>query len=63
MQWILRFLLAAAIDLAIGWIYFRVIHVNHTTVGFTFLLAILAVSRVLGLAGRHLHGHSGNAVL
>ena len=49
MQWILRFLLAAAIDLVIGWIYFRVIHVNPTTVGFTFLLAILAVSAFWGL--------------
>jgi two-component system sensor histidine kinase KdpD len=48
-QWILRFLAAAAIDFAIGWVYFRVIHVNPTTVGFTFLLAILAVSAFWGL--------------
>ncbi|MGA1999418.1 MAG: ATP-binding protein [Terriglobales bacterium] len=48
-QWILRFLVAAAIDFAIGWVYFRVIHVNPTTVGFTFLLAILVVSAFWGL--------------
>jgi two-component system sensor histidine kinase KdpD len=48
-QWILRFLAAAEIDFAIGWVYFRVIHVNPTTVGFTFLLAILAVSAFWGL--------------
>ena len=42
-------MVAAAIDVAIGWIYFRVIHVNPTTVGFTFLLAILAVSAFWGL--------------
>ncbi len=48
-QWILRFLVAAAIVFVIGSIYFRVIHVNPTTVGFTFLLAILAVSAFWGL--------------
>ena len=46
---ILRFLVAAAIDFVIGWIYFRVIQVNPTTVGYTFLLAILAVSAFWGL--------------
>ena len=49
-QRILRFLIAAAIDFAIGWIYFRLIHVNPTTVGFTFLLAILVVSAFWGLS-------------
>lgn len=48
-QLILRFLVAAAIDFGIAWIYFRVIHVNPTTVGFTFLLAILALSAFWGL--------------
>ena len=48
-QWILRFLAAAAIDFVIGWIYFRMIHLNPTTVGFTFLLAILVVSAFWGL--------------
>jgi two-component system, OmpR family, sensor histidine kinase KdpD len=48
-QLILRFLVAAAIDFVIGWIYFRLIHLNPTTVGFTFLLAILAVSAFWGL--------------
>jgi two-component system sensor histidine kinase KdpD len=46
---ILRFVAAAAIVVAIVWVYFRVIHVNPTTVGFTFLLAILAVSAAWGL--------------
>ena len=46
---ILRFLVAAAIDFAIVFIFFRLIHVNPTTVGFTFLLAILAVSASWGL--------------
>lgn len=46
---IVRFLLAAAIVFAIVGVYFRVIHVNPTTVGFTFLLAILLVSASWGL--------------
>ncbi|MBZ5628734.1 MAG: DUF4118 domain-containing protein [Acidobacteriia bacterium] len=48
-QWILRFLVAAAIDFAIVWIFFRLLHVNPITVGFTFLLAVLAVSASWGL--------------
>jgi two-component system sensor histidine kinase KdpD len=46
---VLRFLAAAAIDFVIVWIYFRALHVNPTTVGFSFLLAILAVSAFWGL--------------
>jgi two-component system sensor histidine kinase KdpD len=46
---LLRFIAAAAIVVVIVWIYFRLIHVNPTTVGFTFLLAILAVSAAWGL--------------
>jgi len=38
-----------AIDLIIVWVYFKAIHVNPTTVGFTFLLAILVVSATWGL--------------
>jgi two-component system sensor histidine kinase KdpD len=34
---------------AITFVYYRVFHVNHTTVALTFLLAILAVSAVWGL--------------
>jgi two-component system, OmpR family, sensor histidine kinase KdpD len=48
-QLILRFLVAAAIDFVIVWICFRVVHLNPTTVGFSFLLAILAVSAFWGL--------------
>ena len=40
---------ATAIVVAIVWIFFRLIHVNPTTVGFIFLLAVLAVSAAWGL--------------
>jgi len=46
---ILRFALAAATVFAITFVYFRWLHVNPTTVGFTYLLAILVVSAVWGL--------------
>ena len=46
---ILRFVAAAAIVVAIVWVFYRIIHVNPTTVGFVFLLAILAVSAAWGL--------------
>jgi two-component system sensor histidine kinase KdpD len=46
---VLRFAAAFAIDLIIVWVYFKEIHVNPTTVGFTFLLAILMVSISWGL--------------
>jgi two-component system, OmpR family, sensor histidine kinase KdpD len=46
---ILRFVIATATIGAITVIYFRWLHVNPTTVGFTFLLAILVVSAVWGL--------------
>ncbi len=46
---ILRFVVAAGIVVAIVWIYYGLIHVNPTTVGFTFLLAILVISATWGL--------------
>ena len=46
---ILRFASAAAIIFAIVWVYYRLIHVNSTTVGFTFLVAVLIVSAAWGL--------------
>jgi two-component system sensor histidine kinase KdpD len=46
---IVRFVLAALIVSAITLIYYRWLHVNPTTVGFTFLLAILVVSAWWGL--------------
>ena len=49
MQQIARMVSAAAIVLAIVGVYLRLIHVNPTTVGFTFLLAILVVSAWWGL--------------
>ncbi len=47
---ILQFAIATAIDFLIVVVYFKLLHVNQTTVGFTFLLAILAVSASWGLA-------------
>jgi len=44
-----RFIVAAAVPAAITVIYFRWLHVNPTTVGFTFLLTILLVSAAWGL--------------
>ncbi len=46
---ILRFAVAAATVCVIVLIYFRWLHVNPTTVGFTFLLAILVLSAAWGL--------------
>ena len=46
---ILRFAVSAAIVSAIVLMYSRWLHVNPTTVGFSFLLAILAVSAYWGL--------------
>lgn len=46
---ILRFAITAATVCAIVALYFRWLHVNPTTVGFTFLLAILIVSAGWGL--------------
>jgi len=46
---IARFGVAAAVVAAVTTVYFRWLHVNPTTVGFTFLLAILVVSAVWGL--------------
>ena len=40
---------AFAIVCAIVWVYYKLLHVNPTTVGFTFLLAILIVSAVWDL--------------
>jgi two-component system sensor histidine kinase KdpD len=46
---ILQIVIATAIDFLIVVFYFKLLHVNQTTVGFTFLLAILAVSAAWGL--------------
>ena len=46
---IVRFVCAAALACVITVMYFRWLHVNPTTVGFTFLLAILIVSALWGL--------------
>ena len=46
---ILRFLVCALIVLLIVGFYFRVFRVNPATVGFTFLVAVLAVSAAWGL--------------
>jgi len=42
--------MATAIDLLIVLAYLKLIHVNQTTVGFTFLLAILVISAAWGLS-------------
>ena len=47
-QQILRFFAVAAIVSVIVWFYFKLIHVNATTVGFTLLLAILVISATWG---------------
>jgi two-component system, OmpR family, sensor histidine kinase KdpD len=47
---ILRFVAAFAIVCAITFFYYRVLRVNATTVALTFLLAILAISTLWGLA-------------
>jgi two-component system, OmpR family, sensor histidine kinase KdpD len=46
---IVRFAVSAAIVSAIVFVYIRWLHVNPTTVGFTFLLAILLISAAWGL--------------
>ena len=46
---IVRFLVSAVTIAAIVTVYFRWIHVNPTTVGFTLLLAVLIVSATWGL--------------
>ncbi len=46
---LLRFAAAASIVAAIAYVYSRIIHVNPTTVGFTFLLAVLLISASWGL--------------
>jgi two-component system sensor histidine kinase KdpD len=48
-QPILRFAAVVATDATIVWFFSREVHVNPTTVGFTFLLAILVVSASWGL--------------
>jgi len=48
-QPILRFAAVVAIDAIIVWFFSKEVHVNPTTVGFTFLLAILVVSASWGL--------------
>src|SRR5258708_30768124 len=46
---ILRFAESAAIVSAIVVLYFRWLHINQTTVGFTLLLAVLLISTAWGL--------------
>jgi two-component system, OmpR family, sensor histidine kinase KdpD len=46
---ILRFALASVVVFTIIFVYFKWLHVNPTTVGFTFLLAILLISALWGL--------------
>lgn len=46
---IIRFAAAAATVCAVTVVYFRWLHVNPTTVGFTFLLAVLVISAAWGL--------------
>jgi two-component system sensor histidine kinase KdpD len=45
----LHYGVAAAVVCLITWFYFSLVHVNQTTVGFTFLLAILLVAASWGL--------------
>jgi two-component system, OmpR family, sensor histidine kinase KdpD len=40
---------SVAVVIGVTYIYYRVLHVNHTTVALSFLLAILAVSAVWGM--------------
>ena len=46
---ILRFLAAAAVVCLITAVYFYWLHVNPTTIGFTFLSAVLVISAIWGL--------------
>lgn len=48
-QLVARFAIATLIVAAITAFYFRVVHANSTTVGFTFLLAVLVISANWGL--------------
>jgi two-component system sensor histidine kinase KdpD len=48
-QPILRFAAVVAIDAVIVWFFFKAVHANPDTVGFTFLLAVLLVSATWGL--------------
>jgi K+-sensing histidine kinase KdpD len=50
-------MLVVASVIAIVVVYFRWVHVNPATVGFTFLPAILVISAIWGYL-RHLHGDS-----
>jgi two-component system sensor histidine kinase KdpD len=45
----LRFAVAAVSILAIAYCYFKLIHVNAITAGFTFLVAVLVISAAWGL--------------
>src|SRR5271156_6187426 len=47
---VVGFSVSVAIVAGVTFIYYRVLHVNHTTVALSFLLAILAVSAVWGMA-------------
>src|SRR3984957_10980665 len=47
---VVGFSVSVAIVAGVTFIYYRVLHVNHTTVALSFLLGILAVSAVWGMA-------------
>ena len=47
----LRLLLALSLVAAITFVFFRLIHVNATTVGFFYLVAILVIATVVGAPG------------
>src|SRR5579884_1951872 len=46
---IIRFVASAVVVSIVGFVYFRWLHVNPATVGFTFLLVILFISAAWGL--------------
>ncbi len=46
----MRFAVTTLVVVAITGVYLKLLHVNHATVGFTFLLAVLVVSATWGLA-------------
>src|SRR5271170_627287 len=47
---VVGFIVSVAIVAGVTFIYYRILHVNQTTVALSFLLAILAVSAVWGMA-------------
>ena len=47
---VVGFLASVLLTVGVTYVYVRLSHVNHTTVALSFLLAILAVSAVWGMA-------------